>query len=256
MRCPHDDATPRWPWLPQCHDASSRHGNRPTLIKDQSIILRTSFGTESLPVLHIHLFDMEIVGSIRKRRSIYLDLPTNPRPSVEHQPPSHAPANGNNDQKKRNCTIATPHPKPLPRDSNHNAFEVSFTAALANPKPTCDGAHDEYDDCTPLLNSCYSADSAQETHTPQDSPPIKPPSKSKPSLGICNWHGICRNSQYTRPVADILREVLGDGDLKVRREERRYEQLPERDVATAPSEGHRGGRKRGWWGSLRTKCRR
>lgn len=207
-------------------------------------------------MFHIYRFDMEVVRSIRKRRSLYLDLPRHPLSSLKDQLPSHSRVTANSDQQERSQTSSTAPSKPLPHDPAHNAFEESFTAALSNPKPTYDGAHDDFDDCTPLLNAFYATGSPQETHTPQDRPPIKPPGKSKPILGICNWHEIYRNSQYTRPVADILRQVLGDGEPEMRGEERRYEQLPERDVAGIPSEGHRGGRKRGWWGSLRTRCRR
>lgn len=31
---------------------------------------------------------------------------------------------------------------------------------------------------------------------------------AKPSLGMCSWHEVSYSSEYTRPTADVLREVL------------------------------------------------
>lgn len=103
-----------------------------------------------------------------------------------------------------------PHSTTLQQD--RNTFEESFAAALSRPQTTYDGRFDnnEYDDQTPLLNAYYNSTSNNNHASSQPSHhgPLEPPSKSKPSLSICLWHEVCHNSQYTRPAAEILREVL------------------------------------------------
>lgn len=104
--------------------------------------------------------------------------------------------------------------QPINSNQDHNTFEESFTAALSRPQTTYDGHFDgdEYDDQTPLLNSYYNSTqittSQRAAHQPSHRIPLELPKKSKPSLSICLWHEICHNSQYTRPVVEILREVL------------------------------------------------
>ena len=99
------------------------------------------------------------------------------------------------------------------QQTDRNTFEASSAAALANPLMAYDGHfdhNDDYDDQTPLLNSYYkSSHSTQKAapHAPRHAP-IEPPSKSKPSRGICLWNEVSHNSQYTRPAVEILREVL------------------------------------------------
>jgi hypothetical protein len=96
---------------------------------------------------------------------------------------------------------------------NRNTFEESFTVALTHPPIAYDGpfdAPDEYGDQTPLLNSYYKPSQASQEPPYQSSlhAPLEMPSKSKPSRTICLWNEVSHNSQYTRPAADILREVL------------------------------------------------
>lgn len=102
-------------------------------------------------------------------------------------------------------------PQSVTLQQDRNTFEESFAAALTRPQITYDGHIDsECDDQTPLLGAYYdsTSDNNRASSHPSHHAPLEPPSKSKPSLSICLWHEVCHNSQYTRPAAEILREVL------------------------------------------------
>jgi hypothetical protein len=140
------------------------------------------------------------------------------------------------------------------QEPDRNTFEESFTAALAHPLVTYDGHfdhNDDYDDQTPLLNSYYKASySPQQTaaQTPRHAP-IEAPSKSKPSRSICLWNEVAHNSQYTRPAADILREVL-EVRYPVTSTPAGYEQLQgERELQGSLIENE-ARMKRRWWRKL------
>ena len=144
---------------------------------------------------------------------------------------------------------------------NRNMFEESFAAALINPLMACDGhfdCGDEYDDQTPLLNSYYKASHPPQQaapHAPRHAP-IEPPSKSKPSRGICLWNQVSQNSQYTRPAVEILREVL-DVRYPVASALAGYEPLSEdHDQESAgPVDANEIGVKRRWWRKVLRVCR-
>lgn len=112
-----------------------------------------------------------------------------------------------------------------------NTFDESFRLALhhrphhhAQPCSTQDGAIDtptshiqtfphsysEYEERTPLLNVLYNPTSNPPTPSTKTTRPnpLPPLAKAKPSLSISLWHEVCHNSQYTRPAAEVLREVL------------------------------------------------
>lgn len=94
--------------------------------------------------------------------------------------------------------------------TSHNPFDTSFAAALANPSVTYDGHADDFDERTPLLDSYYNPSSQPLSAKRSKSAPLKPPGKASPSRGICLWHECNHSSQYTRPAAEILREVLDE----------------------------------------------
>jgi hypothetical protein len=137
---------------------------------------------------------------------------------------------------------------------SHNAFEESFRAALANPPIAYDGHFDreeDYDDQTPLLNSYYKPSQApQEARfQPSHHAPLEPPSKSKPSRTVCLWNEVSHNSQYTRPAADILREVL-EVRYPVATVGAGYEWLHESQESQALLGGEEVRGKRRWWNRL------
>jgi hypothetical protein len=124
-----------------------------------------------------------------------------------------------------------------------NKFEESFTAALSNPHTTYDGQldNDEYGDQTPLLDSHYNNDTQHQPaksalYKPSRNAPIEPASKCKASRSICLWHEISHSSQYTRPAAEMLREVL----------EERYPAAPPSQQSMIAGE-QVGGDRRRWW---------
>jgi hypothetical protein len=137
---------------------------------------------------------------------------------------------------------------------SHNAFEESFTAALANPPIAYDGQFDreeDYDDQTPLLNSYYKPSQAPQEapYQPSRHAPLEPPSKSKPSRTVCLWNEVSHNSQYTRPAADILREVL-EVRYPVATVRARYERLLESQESQGLLRGDERQVKRRWWNRL------
>jgi hypothetical protein len=151
-------------------------------------------------------------------------------------------------------SMASAHPNaqststPAHQQSDINTFEESFTAALSRPGTTTtyDGQldNDEYGERTPLLNSCYN-NGNDDLHQPSKSTPYKPSriaplepaSKSKPSRSICLWHEISHSSQYTRPAAEMLREVL----------EERYPAVPPPVQQSVEVGEQVGGDRRRWW---------
>lgn len=148
-------------------------------------------------------------------------------------------------------TIANKNPPPRP---SLNAFEARFAAELCQSPFPYDGsyAYSEGDDQTPLLDSYYQASSSPQLPTSHSShpAPLEPPAKSSPSLSICLWNEVSHNSQYTRPVAEMLREVLevrypvapqADGHERLHGEERE---------AQTDSSGGEGRGKRRWWNKL------
>jgi hypothetical protein len=130
-----------------------------------------------------------------------------------------------------------------------NTFEESFTAALSRPgtSTTYDGQLDneEYGERTPLLNSCYNNENDTQNqpaksipYKPSRNAPLEPASKSKASRSICLWHEISHSSQYTRPAAEMLREVL----------EERYPAVPRvSQESVEAAEEQIGGDRRRWW---------
>ena len=145
--------------------------------------------------------------------------------------------------------------KPELQNPDRNTFEESFTTALSRPQTTTyDGQldNDEYGEQTPLLTSCYSNNDAQHQpakpslYKPSRNAPLEPASKSKASRSICLWHEISHSSQYTRPAAEMLREVL----------EERYPVVPrvsQESVEAAAEQG--GGDRRRWWKRLMRRRR-
>ena len=127
------------------------------------------------------------------------------------------------------------------QQADSNAFEESFTAALSHPRTTTyDGQLDnaEYGDQTPLLNSCYTDGPANpKIRQTSRNAPLEPASKCKPSRSICLWHQISHNSQYTRPAAQMLREVL----------EERYPPVPLTAQQNVEAGAQVGGDRRRWW---------
>ena len=130
-----------------------------------------------------------------------------------------------------------------------NTFEESFTAALSRPgtSTTYDGQLDneEYGELTPLLNSCYNNENDTQNqpaklipYKPSRNAPLEPASKSKASRSICLWHEISHSSQYTRPAAEMLRELL----------EERYPAGPRvSQESVEAAEEQIGGDRRRWW---------
>ena len=97
---------------------------------------------------------------------------------------------------------------------------------------------DEYGDQTPLLNSCYNNSTANlKVRQPSRNAPLELASKSKASRSICLWHEISHNSQYTRPAAEMLREVL----------EERYPPVPLTAQQNVEAGAQVGGDRRRWW---------
>jgi hypothetical protein len=127
------------------------------------------------------------------------------------------------------------------QQADRNTFEESFTAALSRPQTTTyDGQldNDVYGDQTPLLNSCYNNSTAKpKIRQTSRNAPLEPASKSKASRSICLWHEISHNSQYTRPAAEMLREVLED----------RYPPVPLAAQQRVEARGQVGGDRRRWW---------
>jgi hypothetical protein len=152
-------------------------------------------------------------------------------------------------------------PPPLPTmntsallQESHNAFEESFTAALANPPIAYDGHFDreeDYDDQTPLLNSYHKPSQAPQEapYQPSRHAPLEPPSKSKPSRTVCLWNEVSHNSQYTRPAADILREVL-EVRYPVATVGAGYERLHESRESQGLLDWGQGRGRRRWWNRL------
>jgi hypothetical protein len=140
------------------------------------------------------------------------------------------------------------------QQKDRNTFEESFTAALANPLMAYDGHFDrdnEYNDDTPLLNSYYKASHSPQhvvPHAPRHAP-IEPPRKSKPSRGICLSNQVSHNSQYTRPAAEILREVL-EVRYPVTSTPAGYEPLQGDQESQGLLSGNEPGVKRRWWRKL------
>ena len=140
------------------------------------------------------------------------------------------------------------------KQTDRNTFEESFAAALANPPMAYDGHFDrgdDYNDQTPLLNSYYKASHSPEPaapHAPRHAP-IEPPSKSKPSRGICLWNEVSHNSQYTRPAVEILREVL-DVRYPVASAPAGYEPLSGDHESPGLVNAKATGAKRRWWRKL------
>jgi hypothetical protein len=148
---------------------------------------------------------------------------------------------------------AQPTPTPAHQQPDVNTFEESFTAALLRPGTTTttttttyDGQldNDEYSERTPLLNSCYNngndalhSPSKSTPYKPSRIAPLEPASKSKPSRSICLWHEISHSSQYTRPAAEMLREVL----------EERYPAVPPPVQQSVGAGEQVGGDRRRWW---------
>jgi hypothetical protein len=127
---------------------------------------------------------------------------------------------------------------------DRNTFEESFTAALSRPQTTTyDGQldNDVYSDQNPLLNSCYDNSTAKpKTRQTSRKAPLEPASKSKASRSICLWHEISHSSQYTRPAAEMLREVLED----------RYPPVPPAAQQIVEAREQVGGDRRRWWGRV------
>ncbi|GAB7332449.1 hypothetical protein MBLNU13_g04252t1 [Cladosporium sp. NU13] len=138
--------------------------------------------------------------------------------------------------------------------ADRNTFEESFAAALTKPRMAYNGQFDgvdEYDDQTPLLNSYYKGSHATQhaaPHAPRHAP-IEPPSKSKPSRGICLWNEVSHNSQYTRTAVEILREVL-DVRYPVASAPAGYEPLPGDQESQGLLSGNKRCAKRRWWRKL------
>jgi hypothetical protein len=140
------------------------------------------------------------------------------------------------------------------QQTDRNTFEESFAAALTHPLMTYDGQFDrgdEYDDQTPLLNSYYKASHSTQQAAPYAPrhAPIEPPSKSKPSRGICLWNEVSHNSQYTRPAVEILREVL-DVRYPVTSGPAGYEPLSGDQESPGHVNANETGARRRWWRKL------
>lgn len=149
---------------------------------------------------------------------------------------------------------------PSPRTTNEstrlqedrNTFEESFTRALTHLPMSYDGPfdhhEDDYDEQTPLLNSYYKAPHSPHpaVFQPSHHAPLEPPSKTRPSRSICLWNQVSHNSQYTRPAAEILREVL-EVRYPVASSPAGYEQLGE---PQGPSRGNEVRGRRRWWNRL------
>lgn len=182
---------------------------------------------------------------------VELHLPTTASLPKRRLSPPHAINAMKSPRKARSTTmpkVATNQPAQSAtshQQEDRNAFEEGFTAALSHPHPTYDGQYDnddEYGDCTPLLNSYYNDTQHQPQPAipkpPRHHAPLEPARKSKPSRSICLWHEISHSSQYTRPAAEILREVLED----------RYPVVVSREVQqSAEAGGPVGGDRRQWW---------
>lgn len=180
------------------------------------------------------------------------------------RPPSSdvSPLLRNITERTRSASSAEVKSPPSPRmasqsalqSTDRNTFEENFAAALTNPLMTYDGQPDrgdEYDDQTPLLNSYYKASHSTQQAAPYAPrhAPIEPPSKSKPSRGICLWNEVSHSSQYTRPAVEILREVL-DVRYPVVPGPAGYEPLSGDQESPGPVNANETGVKRRWWRKL------
>jgi hypothetical protein len=143
-------------------------------------------------------------------------------------------------------------PKPHHHQAENNTFEQSFAAAFAHPPQTYDGNAD-YDDRTPLLESFYNDPQAPTHHhalVQQHVPPLESPGKSKPTRSICLWNGVTHSSQYTRPAAELLREVV-EVQHPAASVSARHEQVGEGHRLSDGDE--RCGRRRWWYKLLRRR---
>lgn len=148
--------------------------------------------------------------------------------------------------------------EPVLQQADRNTFEESFAAALSRPHITYDGQYDndEYGDQTPLLNACYNNNdphlptrrqpTTPNPYQPSRHAPLEPASKSKASCSICLWNEVSHNSQYTRPVAGILREVL----------EIRYPAIAHASHQSIAAGEQVGSDRRRWWRRVTTRLQR
>lgn len=191
---------------------------------------------------------LEITNNRKRSKQPALDEQVSSNKITERSPNAQTPA----------TSKSPPFPLMLNESSNLQAdrstFEESFTAALTRSPMTYDGHFDRDDedgDEIPLLNSYYKAlqSPQQAVHEPSNHAPLEPPSKSKPSRSICLWNQVSHHSQYTRPAADILREVL-EVRYPVTSTSAGYEQLHENGDAQCLLSGSEARSKRRWWNKL------
>ena len=134
-------------------------------------------------------------------------------------------------------------------------WQSPFSRFLSTRPPTTYDGHfdreDDYDDNTPLLNSYYKPSSSLQQAAPPapHHAPIEPPSKSRASRGICLWNQVSHSSQYTRPAAEILREVL-EVRYPVTSTPAGYEPLQGDQESQGLLSGNEPGVKRRWWRKL------
>lgn len=180
------------------------------------------------------------------------------QPVLDEQASSSSPIERSGNPQRAAMRKSPPSPLILngsPRlQTDRNTFEESFTAALTQSPMTYDGHYDrdnEYDDETPLLNNFYKASQSpqQVSHEPSHQAPLEPPSKSKASRSICLWNQVSHNSQYTRPAADILREVL-EVRYPVASAPAGYEPLDGNEESQGLLGGNVVRSKRRWWNKL------
>lgn len=141
--------------------------------------------------------------------------PPHDLPHPQDNPPANPKSKGK--QPIRKPTSQSPPTSNQSEPTTHlqtttNTFDTSFAAALASPPTAYDGhADDDSDERTPLLDAYYNPSSKPLTaKRSRTTAPLPHPGKANPSRGICLWHEVSRSSQYTRPAAEILREVLGE----------------------------------------------
>lgn len=163
--------------------------------------------------------------------------------------------------------IEVPEPEP-------NAFEENFAHALDTPTtipsprngasaskqlrqelPWLDGQDDD-EERMPLLGSEDRASALMSTspgspvtviRVRQNPNPLPEPRiKAKPSLSIYLSHEVCHNSQYTRPIAEILQEVL-DRYPTSQTDGEGQRVLPDGSEAELVSGCGHGRQKRHWW---------
>lgn len=157
--------------------------------------------------------------------------------------------------------IDVPEPEP-------NAFEESFAHALDTPTtipsprngasaskqlrqelPWLDGQDDD-EERMPLLGSEDRASALMSTSPGSPVTVIRvrqnPNPLAEPSLSIYLSHEVCHNSQYTRPIAEILQEVLDRYPTsQTDREGQRV--VSDGSEAELASGGGHGRQKRHWW---------